>query len=75
MWLDQKIKINQFILIVLFFSAPPRLKDDDPMVESITVKAGPKSKLKLRCRMQGDPRPYTVWYKNGKRLQTRDNDR
>lgn len=58
-----------------FFSAPPRLKEDDPVVESITVKAGPKSKLKLRCRMQGDPRPYTVWYKNGKRLQTRDNDR
>lgn len=55
--------------------APPRLKEDDPVVESITVKAGPKSKLKLRCRMQGDPRPYTVWYKNGKRLQTRDNDR
>ncbi|XP_065924904.1 fibroblast growth factor receptor 4 isoform X7 [Magallana gigas] len=53
--------------------APPRLRENDPTVESIKVKEG--SKLKLRCRALGNPRPYTVWYKDGERLKTRNNDR
>nr|XP_022304914.1 fibroblast growth factor receptor 1-A-like [Crassostrea virginica] len=51
----------------------PRLKQDDPAQESMTVNEG--SKLRLKCRVLGSPRPYIVWYKNGKKLTRREDKR
>ncbi|XP_078328528.1 fibroblast growth factor receptor 1-A-like isoform X2 [Crassostrea virginica] len=51
----------------------PRLKQDDPAQESMTVNEG--SKLRLKCRVLGSPQPYIVWYKNGKKLTRREDKR
>nr|XP_022288762.1 fibroblast growth factor receptor 2-like isoform X2 [Crassostrea virginica] len=51
----------------------PRLKQDDPAQESMTVNEG--SKVRLKCRVSGRPRPYIIWYKNGKKLKPREDKR
>ncbi|XP_056006443.1 fibroblast growth factor receptor 4-like isoform X5 [Ostrea edulis] len=53
--------------------APLLKPEDDLPLESIKVNEG--SKLRLRCKVSGDPRPFTTWYKDGEKIKPRNDKR
>ncbi|XP_061194656.1 fibroblast growth factor receptor 4-like isoform X3 [Saccostrea echinata] len=48
----------------------PSLKADDEPVEKIKVNEG--SKLRLRCKGPGYPKPFITWYKDGEKIKRKD---
>ncbi|GIY81984.1 pro-neuregulin-2, membrane-bound isoform [Caerostris extrusa] len=55
------------------YSGSPNTTQDQAKAPSIRglndVKIGIHSKLKLKCRISGNPPPKVVWFKNGLRLK------
>ncbi|XP_062579508.1 fibroblast growth factor receptor-like 1 [Saccostrea cucullata] len=48
----------------------PSLKVDDEPLKKIKVNEG--SKLRLRCKGPGDPKPFITWYKDGEKITRKD---